>query len=135
MVAEDIAAFDSLMAAYKLPKATDEEKSRRAEAIQAGLERATEVPLECARACAHVVAMARRAANTATSTSSATGASASRPRTPRCAARRSTCTSTRPPSRTAALPRVRLEEVKRLAADSALDSEATYAAVRSKLES
>src|SRR5580698_5364470 len=27
MVAEDIAAFDSIMAAYKLPKATEEEKA------------------------------------------------------------------------------------------------------------
>ncbi|HSY95416.1 MAG TPA: cyclodeaminase/cyclohydrolase family protein, partial [Steroidobacteraceae bacterium] len=51
MVAEDIAAFDSIMAAYKLPKATDEEKARRAAAIQAGLRRATETPLDCARVC------------------------------------------------------------------------------------
>jgi formiminotetrahydrofolate cyclodeaminase len=61
MVAEDIAAFDSIMAAYKLPKATDEEKARRAAAIQAGLRRATETPLDCARACAEVIALARRA--------------------------------------------------------------------------
>src|SRR4029077_19060452 len=33
MIADDIAAFDGLMAAYRLPKASDEEKSRRAEAI------------------------------------------------------------------------------------------------------
>ena len=63
MTAEDIAAFDSLMAAYKLAKSSDEEKARRAETIQACLERATEVPLECARACSRVVAMARRAAD------------------------------------------------------------------------
>ncbi len=61
MVAEDVAAFDSLMAAYKLPKATDEEKSRRAAAIQASLRRATETPLDCARACAQVIALSRRA--------------------------------------------------------------------------
>jgi formiminotetrahydrofolate cyclodeaminase len=61
MVAEDIAAFDSILAAYKLPKATDEDKSRRAAAIQAGLRRATEVPLDCARVCAEVIALARRA--------------------------------------------------------------------------
>ena len=36
MVAEDIAAFDSIMAAYKLPKASDDEKARRVAAIQAG---------------------------------------------------------------------------------------------------
>src|SRR5258708_34153155 len=61
MVAEDIAAFDSIMAAYKLPKATDEDKAKRAAAIQAGLRRATETPLDCARACAEVIALSRRA--------------------------------------------------------------------------
>jgi len=62
MVAEDIAAFDGLMAAYRLPKANDEEKSRRAEAIQLNLRAATETPLACARACAEVVMLARRIA-------------------------------------------------------------------------
>jgi len=38
MVAADVAAFEALMAAYKLPKATDEEKTRRAEAIQRQLD-------------------------------------------------------------------------------------------------
>src|ERR1700727_2105301 len=33
MVAEDIAAFDSIMAAYKLPKATEEDKAARSAAI------------------------------------------------------------------------------------------------------
>jgi methenyltetrahydrofolate cyclohydrolase len=61
MVAEDIAAFDSILAAYKLPKATDDDKARRAAAIQAGLRRATETPLDCARVCAEVIALARRA--------------------------------------------------------------------------
>ncbi len=61
MVAEDIAAFESIMSAYKLPKATDAEKAVRAEAIQAGLRHATLVPLDCARVCAEVIALARRA--------------------------------------------------------------------------
>ena len=61
MVAEDIAAFDSILAAYKLPKATEEDKAVRAAAIQAGLRRATEVPLDCARVCAEVIALSRRA--------------------------------------------------------------------------
>jgi len=61
MVAEDIAAFDSILAAYKLPKANDEDKATRGAAIQAGLRRATEVPLECARVCAEVIALSRRA--------------------------------------------------------------------------
>lgn len=61
MVAEDIAAFDSILAAYKLPKTTDDDKARRAAAIQAGLRRATETPLDCARFCAEVIALSRRA--------------------------------------------------------------------------
>ena len=61
MVAEDIAAFDSILAAYKLPKASDDDKARRGVAIQAGLRRATEVPLDCARVCGEVIALSRRA--------------------------------------------------------------------------
>jgi methenyltetrahydrofolate cyclohydrolase len=61
MVQDDVSAFDNLMAAYKLPKATDEDKARRAEVIQANLTRATQVPLDCARACGEVIALARRA--------------------------------------------------------------------------
>lgn len=62
MVAEDIAAFDGLMAAYGLPKDTDEHKAKRAVAIQRGLKAATEAPLSCARASAGVIALAMRAA-------------------------------------------------------------------------
>ena len=62
MVADDVAAFDGLMAAYRLPKASEEEKLLRAEAIQSTLLAATETPLACARACAEVVALSRRAA-------------------------------------------------------------------------
>ena len=61
MVAEDIAAFDGLMAAYRLPKVTDEDKSCRAAAIQSSLRAATDTPLACARACAQVVALSKRA--------------------------------------------------------------------------
>ncbi len=61
MVAEDVAAFDGLMAAYRLPKGADEEKAHRAAAIQQSLKRATLVPLDCARVCAEVIALSRRA--------------------------------------------------------------------------
>lgn len=61
MVAEDVAAFDALMAAYRLPKGTEEEKGRRLEAIQSSLRGATETPLACARACAEVIALSKRA--------------------------------------------------------------------------
>jgi formiminotetrahydrofolate cyclodeaminase len=61
LVAEDVAAFDALMAAYRLPKSSEEDKSRRAAAIQSSLRGATETPLKCARACAEVVALSKRA--------------------------------------------------------------------------
>jgi methenyltetrahydrofolate cyclohydrolase len=61
MVAADIAAFDGLMAAYRLPKASEAEKGSRGAAIQDNLRAATETPLECARACAEVIALSRRA--------------------------------------------------------------------------
>ena len=62
MVADDIAAFDGLMAAYRLPKISEEDKSLRAAAIQSNLLAATETPMACARACAQVVALSKRAA-------------------------------------------------------------------------
>ncbi len=62
MVAEDIAAFDGLMAAYGLPKDSDEQKAVRSAAIQAGLKAATDAPLACARASAEVIALSLRAA-------------------------------------------------------------------------
>ena len=62
MVAEDIAAFNGLMAAYGLPKLTDEDKAARGAAIQHALRAATEAPLACARACADVIKLSMRAA-------------------------------------------------------------------------
>lgn len=62
MIEDDKTAFDALMASYKLPKASDEEKAARSTAIQAGLAGATVVPLDCAKACAEVVRLSARAA-------------------------------------------------------------------------
>ncbi len=62
MIAADIAAFDGLMTAYRLPKGTDAEKALRGTAIQDSLVAATNAPLECARACAEVIKLSRRAA-------------------------------------------------------------------------
>lgn len=59
MIAEDVAAFDAVMGAYGLPKATDDEKAARAERIQAALKVATDVPLACCRACRAVIDLAR----------------------------------------------------------------------------
>ncbi|MFE1602453.1 methenyltetrahydrofolate cyclohydrolase [Methylobacterium sp. ID0610] len=58
MIAEDVAAFDAVMGAYGLPKATDEEKAARTEAIQVALRQATDVPLACCRACRAVIDLA-----------------------------------------------------------------------------
>src|SRR5260370_17578959 len=63
LVAEDVAAFDALMAAYRLSKSSEEDKSRRAAALQSSLLGATETPLARARARAAVVALSTRAAH------------------------------------------------------------------------
>ena len=46
----DTAAYDQVVAAYKLPKGTPEERQARSVAIQRGLRAATDVPLEVMRA-------------------------------------------------------------------------------------
>lgn len=51
----DTQAFDKVMAAYRLPKATDEDKASRSRAIQAALRGATEVPLETLRAAVEAI--------------------------------------------------------------------------------
>lgn len=48
---EDADAFNAVMAAFKLPKETEEEQSARNAAIQAATIRAAEVPLSTARDC------------------------------------------------------------------------------------
>lgn len=59
MIQADMSVFDRVMGAYGLPKETDAEKQARSGAIQSALKAATEVPLECARACAEVIALSR----------------------------------------------------------------------------
>lgn len=58
----DSDAFDQVMAAYRRPKATDEEKAARALAIQAALRQATVVPLETLRTCAAAMPLAAQVA-------------------------------------------------------------------------
>jgi formiminotetrahydrofolate cyclodeaminase len=55
----DAASFDAVMAAYRLPKTSDEEKAARTQAIQTALRGATEIPLETLRACATALERAR----------------------------------------------------------------------------
>lgn len=67
----DTDAFNEVMAAYRLPKATDEEKAARTLAVQAALQGATLAPLRTLRACAdalkHAVAVAEHGNRSATS--------------------------------------------------------------------
>jgi formiminotetrahydrofolate cyclodeaminase len=60
----DAHAFDGVMTAFKMPKATEEDKAARSAAIQAGYERAASVPLEIARAAVELMALAEDATAT-----------------------------------------------------------------------
>ncbi len=58
----DARAYDQVMAAYRRPKATEDEKASRSSAIQAALAAAAEEPLAAARDCAAILPLAERAA-------------------------------------------------------------------------
>lgn len=58
LAADDAAAYDAVVGAYKLPKATDEEKQARTAAIQAALVGAADVPLRTAALAAEVIDLA-----------------------------------------------------------------------------
>lgn len=55
---EDARAYDRVAQALKLPKGTDAERESRRQAIQKALRGAAEVPLETARTCLEVLALA-----------------------------------------------------------------------------
>jgi len=59
-VDEDTAVFNQVMAAYRLPKATEEEIAARSRAIQQALEQAASLPMTVAGCCQEVLVMARR---------------------------------------------------------------------------
>jgi len=63
MIEDDVKAFDAVMGAYGMPKETDAEKDVRAQAIQAALKQATDVPLACARAAREVIDIAATASD------------------------------------------------------------------------
>ena len=56
LIDRDAAAYDLVVAAYRLPKATDEDKAARKAAIRDAMRVATDVPIETARAAAALVA-------------------------------------------------------------------------------
>jgi methenyltetrahydrofolate cyclohydrolase len=54
-IEEDVMAFNAVMAAYGLPRATEEEKAKRTASIQAALKNATLAPLRAVKACFEVI--------------------------------------------------------------------------------
>jgi formiminotetrahydrofolate cyclodeaminase len=58
LASADSAAFDRVMAAYGLPRQTDEEKAERAAAIQAATADAARPPLEIAQLAARIIELA-----------------------------------------------------------------------------
>jgi formiminotetrahydrofolate cyclodeaminase len=52
LVQRDSDAYNQVLAAYRLPKATDDERAARSEAIQAGFRAAIDAPLAVMRECA-----------------------------------------------------------------------------------
>jgi formiminotetrahydrofolate cyclodeaminase len=61
-VDDDSAAYDAVVSAYRLPKATDEEKTRRQAAVAVAMRQATEVPMQTAESCLVVLSAAVLAA-------------------------------------------------------------------------
>lgn len=59
-VDEDALAFNEVMEAYKLPKATDEEKTTRIATIQNSMKKAALLPLSVARTCLDALKLAGR---------------------------------------------------------------------------
>ncbi|SDK65729.1 Formiminotetrahydrofolate cyclodeaminase [Glycomyces sambucus] len=57
---DDAEAFSGVVAAYRLPKSSDEEKAARTAAIQSGLIEAAAVPLAVARVAAEVIKLSGR---------------------------------------------------------------------------
>jgi formiminotetrahydrofolate cyclodeaminase len=61
-VDDDTKAFDDVLAAMRLPKATEEQKGTRASAVAAAYEKATAVPLATARLCLQALELTEQAA-------------------------------------------------------------------------
>jgi formiminotetrahydrofolate cyclodeaminase len=62
LVQEDTGAFDSVMKAFSLPKETEEEKTRRASAIEEATKKATLVPLKVMELCVQALPLTKSVA-------------------------------------------------------------------------
>jgi len=72
----DATAFDGVMAAFKMPKDTEEQKAERSAAIQRGYEDAAVVPLEIARQAAALMELAAEVTRTGNAQAASDGSSA-----------------------------------------------------------
>lgn len=70
----DAESFAAVMAAYRLPKGTDEEKAARQEAIQRGMRGAAAVPLEIARQAVELMELGREVTETGNPNTASDGA-------------------------------------------------------------
>lgn len=62
LVDDDTRAFDAVLEAMRLPQDTDEDRRRRAEAVQDGYRKATAVPMTTVELCLRALEVCRRAA-------------------------------------------------------------------------
>ncbi len=133
LVEADVAAFGQVMAAYGLPKASDEQQQVRSAAIQVALKGATDVPLECARACSEVIRVCRAVAeqgNRNVISDAGVAVAAAQ------AALRSAALNVYVNTgviRDAGFVASRLAELERLTADSGDETDAIYQIVRDRL--
>ncbi len=62
LVDDDAEAFNTVMNAFNLPKKTEEEETKRTEAIQHSMKNATEIPLRVMQLCEQVLVLTQAAA-------------------------------------------------------------------------
>jgi methenyltetrahydrofolate cyclohydrolase len=72
----DAAAFDEVMAAFRMPKETDDERAARREAIQLAFEGAASVPLRVAERAAQMIDLGREAVTLGNDNAASDGLSA-----------------------------------------------------------
>jgi formiminotetrahydrofolate cyclodeaminase len=63
LIDEDAASYDAVVAAYRLPKGTDEEKATRKAAVAKAMQGATDVPLETMRQASSLFGLGRTIAD------------------------------------------------------------------------
>lgn len=62
LTADDMAAFDTFMAAWRMPSASEEGKKVKEEAMELAAQNASQVPLSICRACLRILVLARELA-------------------------------------------------------------------------